>query len=162
MNKKLFLAFTLLILSQALFAQKFLVLDKYGTKRTKLIEGDQIYFKQLNNKALFRDYIGTLKDTSLILQSTQFEMPLNEFDSFYFRRDGLMYLSYSTHIMTGGFLFAAAMHPLISNAQYDAKESAIIGVSFFAFGQILKLFKWNKFRINKNGRVRIIDTTFRK
>jgi len=138
-----------------------MLLDKYGTKRTKLFAGDDIIFKQKDNPTRFNDYIWQLKDTSLVLGSVQLEMPLSDFDSFYFQRNGILFVSAGSNYIAGGFLFAAAVEPLISDAQYSAQESALIGASFFAFAQLLKLFKWKKFKIGKRGRARIINTSFR-
>lgn len=150
------------LFSVEVLAQKYLILDRYTTKRTKLQEGDEIWFRQIEDKTRFHDYIGQLKDSSLMLGASRIEMPLSNFQTFYFPNHLLRSVSAQTNFVAGGFLFAAAIEPLVGGGEfYSASEAAIIGASFFVLGQTLKLFRWKKFRVTKNARVRIVDTTFR-
>ncbi len=143
------------------FAQKILVLDKYGTKRTRITAGEEIIFRQLNNKTKYHDFISSLRDSTLILGEAKIEFPLNDFDTFYFRRPGIQYVSIGTTFIGGGFMFASAVYPLVGDPAYDQRESFIIGASFLAFSQLIKAFKYKKFKVRKNSRVRILDLTYR-
>lgn len=143
-------------------AQKLLILDRYNKNRIKLHEGDEIFFKQVDNPTRYHDYIISLRDSSLVLSTSNIEMELKEFDSFYFPNNAARFFGMGTGFMGGGFLFAAAVEPLVSENFYDQRESAIIGVSFLATSLILQAFKWKKFKLNKRSRIRIIDTTFRR
>jgi len=143
-------------------AQKLLVLDRYNKNRIKLNEGDEIFFKQIDNPTRYNDYIVSLRDSSLVLSTRNLEMELKEFDSFYFPNTTARFLGMGTGFIGGGFLFAAAVEPLVSENFYDQRESAIIGASFMATALILQAFKWKKFKLNKRSRIRIIDTTFRR
>jgi len=138
-----------------------LVIDRYGLKREKLMEGDKIKFKQKLNPSIFTDYVALLKDTSLVISTNALEIPLGEFETFYFQRGGATFLQYSGSFVGGGFLFASAVHPLVSEAQYDQRESFIIGASFMVLAQSMRFFKWKKYKMNGRGRVRILDTTFK-
>ncbi|UZR94036.1 hypothetical protein [Chondrinema litorale] len=160
-NYKYILLFFSLLFCKDVFAQKFLVLDNYGRKRIKLSVGDDIYFKQVGNSTRYHDYIVGLGDSSLVISTRNIEMKLNEFDKFYFPNHTTRFLSAGTGFIAGGFLFAAAVAPLVSEKSYDQQESAIIGSSFLLTSAVLQLFKWKKFKVKKNSRVRIIDTTFR-
>ena len=155
------LIFVSLLVCQETFSQKFLVLDNYGKKRIKLNVGDDLYFKQVGNPTRYHDYIVGLKDSSLVLSTRNIEMELKEFDKFYFPNHTTRFLSVGTGFIAGGFLFAAAVEPLIGENSYDQQESAIIGSSFLVGSLVFQLFKWKKFKVRKNSRVRIIDTTFR-
>ncbi len=150
-----------LLIAPSVIAQKFLVIDRYGLKQERLQVGDKIKFKQVGNPAVFTDYIVFLKDTTLIIATDNFEIPLNDFETFYFQRGVPTFLQYSGMFVGGGFLFASAVYPLVSDAQYDQRESFIIGASFLVMSQAVRFFKWKKYRMNRRARVRIIDTTFR-
>ncbi len=143
-------------------SQKLLVLDNYGKKRIKLEVGDEIYFKQVDNPNRYNDYIIALRDSSLVISTRNLEMQLKEFNTFYFPNNATRFLSMGTGFIGGGFLFAAAVEPLVSENYYDRGESAIIGASFLASSLIFQAFKWKKFKLNKKRRIRIIDTTFRQ
>ncbi len=142
-------------------AQKFLAIDRYSTKRKRLQVGDPLRFRQVGNPAIYNDYIALLKDTTLILSSNGFEFPLRDFETIYFQRLAPTFLQYSGGFIAAGFLFAAAVHPLVSNAQYDRRESLVIGASFLTISQGVRFFKWNKYHTTRRARVRIIDTTFK-
>lgn len=160
--KILFTALTLLSFVQVTSAQKFLVLDRYGLNRERLVEGDKIRFKQKLNPAIFNDYVALLKDTSLVISTSELEIPLSEFETVYFQRGVPTFLQYSGAFVGGGFLFASAVYPLVSDAQYDQRESFIIGASFAVLSQSMRFFKWKKFKFNRKARIRIINTTYKK
>ncbi|MEN7551227.1 hypothetical protein AAG747_25135 [Rapidithrix thailandica] len=151
----------LLLCISSAYSQKYLVLDKYGKKRIKLSVGDEIYFKQKNNKVLFHDYLLALKDTTVILGEANLEYPIKDFESFYFPNKGMRFLGLGSNTIGFGFLFAASVYPLVSEPAYSQSESAILGGSFVALGQLLRFFRWKKFKLRKNSRIRILDTTFR-
>ena len=145
------------------FSQKFLLLDNYGKNRIKLYKGAKIQFTLKNNKVKYHDYIAVLKDSSLVLGATGQEVMLEDFKQFRFSREWVQFLNGGTTVIASGFLFAAAIEPAIVDARYDAKESAMIGTSFFFIGQFARLFSWKKFNIKKGKRrIRVIDTTFLK
>ncbi len=155
------LLLTTCLCSGKAIAQKYLIVDKYGTKRIKLKEGDAIRFRQKNNPTWYKDVILELKDTSLVLQDAAMEIPVSDFSELRFPSTGSLLLMGSTGFMATGFLVSAAVHPLVKDAQYDQKESAIIGASFLGAGLIGSIFRWNKYKIGKRARVRIVDTTFK-
>ncbi|MBX2842358.1 MAG: hypothetical protein KTR26_11335 [Flammeovirgaceae bacterium] len=155
------LLFLFLVNISGAFAQKFLVLDKYGKKRIKLSVGDEIYFKQKDNKSLYHDYIRFLGDSTVTIASRDIEMQMDEFDAFYFKNEAAIYASTGTAFIGGGFLFASIVHPLVSKPFYNQEESLYIGATFIATSLIFKALKWKKFKVKKNARVRVLDTTFR-
>ncbi len=149
----------ILLLVSSAKAQRFLVLDRYGKKRIKLFEGEQIYFKQTNNRILYRAHILELKDTSLVLAGSQHELSLNQIAAVYFPRKITVFRS-GFNYLGSGFLFAGLIHPTIADAQYEARESLIAGSSLLILSQVIRLFKWKKFSINARSRIRILDTSF--
>jgi hypothetical protein len=143
---------------------KYLMLDRYGTKRIRLPEGSEIYFKLAGEKRKTRDYIGEIweKDTAIYLVQSKQAIPLRDFQSFYFPRRQVTMVSNQSIFVGCGFLFAAAVADLIPTRLYDQRESAIIGGSFLVFSQSIKVFKWKKFQIKSGrSRARIIDTSWR-
>ena len=161
MKKQLLLACILICLSHSLFAQKYLVIDRYSMNRIKLVEGDEIWFSlKKTGKLRYKDIISELQDSTLLLANRKTAIKLSDISAFYFRRDGMIWLSGGTHFVGGGFLFGAAVHPLINEAQYDQKESALIGLGFLAVGQVARLFVRKRYKINENTRVRILDLSF--
>jgi hypothetical protein len=152
----------LTIFSYGLQAQnpKFLVLDRYTTKRIKLYEGDAIWVKLKGEDFKMKDYIKQLKDSTLVLGKRDQEIPLNDIEAFYFHRTGWQMLSGGLGYIGAGFVFSAAVHPLIRDAQYDQKEAATIGLTALALSQVVKLFHRKKYHIGPNTRVRIIEVRF--
>lgn len=152
------LCMALFMLAPSLSAQKYLLLDRYNTKRIRLYPGDEIWFKQKGNPTRYHDYIQDLQDSVVVLGSRGIPVRLDEFKVFYFPNRPVRALSAGGTYIAGGFLFAAAVEPLVSEAFYDAQESATIGASAFAFAQLLRIFYWNKFKLNNRSRIRIMDT----
>lgn len=142
--------------------QKFLVLDRYTTKRIKLYEGDFIWFKLKNDDFRMKDYIKELKDSTLVLAKRNKEIRLTEIESFYFTRSGWQLASRGLGYIGGGFLLSAAVYPLMGNPQYDQRESAITGLTALAISQFAKLFHRKRYQVTDNTRVRIIEIRFDK
>lgn len=164
MKERLLLAFLLLCLFQPIMAQKVLIIDRYGTNRIKLVEGDEIWFslKKDGNKFRYKDIIERLGDSTVYLANRETTIKLSEISALYFTRGGMVFFTTSSYFVGGGFLMSSAVHPLITDAQYDQKESAIIGVSFLALGQLARLFRRRRYKINDNTRVRILDLSFQQ
>jgi len=141
-------------------AQRYLVLDRYGKKRIRIYPGDEIWFRQKDNKTFFHDYVHALTDSSIYLGSVGYELPLSEFETFYFPNTLMRTLESGNYSIAGGFLFAAAVEPLVGNARYDAQESATIGSGALALGLFSRLFRWKKFKINKNSRIRVLSSDY--
>ncbi len=161
--QKSYLLILLIFSVTNLCAQKYLVLDKYGINRTRLQEGDELVFKlRADDKIKHKETIVALYDTSLVLSGSTEVIPLSHFHSIFIRRSAPDFLGGSFTFMGSGFLFASAVHPLVGQAQYSQKESAIIGASFLAIGRLVKLFRWKRYKFSKQrSRIRIIDTTIR-
>lgn len=140
--------------------QKFLVLDRYTTKRIKLYEGDALWIKLKNEDFRMKDYIKELKDSTLVLGKRDMEIQLSNIEDFYFHRSGWKAATASLSYVGGGFLFSAAIHPLIRDAQYIRKDAAIIGLTSVAFAQIARLFHRKRYHVGPNTRVRIIEVRF--
>ncbi|GAB4327314.1 MAG: hypothetical protein OHK0038_00950 [Flammeovirgaceae bacterium] len=152
----------LLVFSFNASAQKYLVLDNYGLNRTLLKVGDDINFRQKGNKTWYKDKILALKDTSLILEEAQMEIALSQLSQIRFRRGSVKVLASGTDLLAGGFLFSAAVYPLVGEPNYSQQESTIIGLTSLALGQVVRRFKWKKYKlINQNTRIQIIDTSFK-
>ena len=140
--------------------QKYLVLDKYSPNRLYLAEGSPIRFRLKEDKNIYNDYIEELnvKDSAIYLAGAKIYIPVKEFACFYFDRKWVNFSRAGTGLLGGGFLFSAAIYPLMgNNANYEPKEQAMIGGSFLVIGQGLRFFKVRKFKINNNSRVRIMD-----
>lgn len=160
----LFLLFSFLLPEQILGQkrlqpQKYLVLDKYSPARVYLAVGDPIRFRLKKDNLIFNDYIAelNLQDSSIMLVDARMKIYLREFDTFYFDRRWTNLVRGGLNFIGGGFLFSAAVHPLVGNALYDPKEQAIIGLSAVALGQTTKFFRIRKFKIDKNSRIQILD-----
>lgn len=139
------------------------MLDRYGLKRIRLPEGSEIYFKLAGEKSKIRDYIGEIweKDTAIYLLQSKQAVPLNQFQVFYFPRRHIPMLAKQAVFVGCGFLLAAAVADLIPTRFYDQRESAIIGGSFLAISQPMKLFKWKTFKIKPGkSRVRIMNNNW--
>ncbi len=168
--KKTILILCFLAISQFAFAQnkpvilKHLVIDRYGMNRIKLSEGDRIWFslKGEPRNRRYRDFIGKLneRDSTIYLGKRKSEINISEISSFYFYRRGMLWLSTATLIPTVGFGVSAAVHPLVSNPQYDPKEQAIISASFFGLGLTGFLLSRKKYTITEKTRIRILDLSF--
>jgi hypothetical protein len=144
-------------LSDAL-AQKFLILDSYGLRRTKLYVGDDIIFRTHDTALRYKGIVVGLLDSAILVSGISDSIPLKNIHTFYFRRRGVDAMRTGFKTFTTGFLGAALVHPLIPNAGYSAKESAIIGASFFTISQFARFFVWRKFKLkHKKRRARIID-----
>ena len=165
-----FILITLLIFSSAANSlaqdditttQKVLVLDRYGTKRIKLIEGDRIWFSlKKDSKVRYKDYIAQLNDSTITLANRKTKIKLSEISALYFTNGIMTWLNAGSYFVGGGFLISAAVHPLVGDAQYDQTEAAIIGASFIAISQITRFLKRKKYKINSNTRIRILDLSF--
>lgn len=149
-------------LFNASHAQKYLVLDHYGYNRTLLKEGDRLNFRQIGHKTWYQDKILALKDTSLILEFAQMDMPLHQFSEIRFQRNYVMLLAKGSDLLAGGFLFSALVYPLVGNPNYAQKEAATIGTSMFVVGRTARLFRWKVYRFRKEkARIKILNTSFK-
>jgi hypothetical protein len=147
----------LLLLSCTSYAQRYLQLDKYSPKnRVKLYKGDEIWYSVLHQKERFRAKITTLTDTSIIINTGQ-EIPLTAFDRFYFEREGITTLRAGTLLLGGGFMLAAATHPLYENPLYLQEDSLVLGTGFLLLNQALKLFRIKAFKVNNRTRLRVVQ-----
>jgi hypothetical protein len=136
-----------------LYAQQYLVLDRYGKNRIKLPLGSEVTFKLKGDKRKHSSRLIGLADSVVIMGDQDIYLRLDDFEAFYFHRTHWKVLRYGTLIPATGFLIAAAVHPTISNPFYDQEESAYIGLGFLALGQSFRLLEWKKFKINKNSRI---------
>jgi len=139
--------------------QKYLVLDKYSPSRVYLAVGDPIRFRLKKDRLIFNDHIEelNLRDSSIMLVDARMKIYLREFDTFYFDRRWANFVRGGLNFIGGGFLFSAAVHPLVGNALYDPKEQALIGLTAVALGQATKFFRIRKFKIDRNSRIQILD-----
>jgi hypothetical protein len=139
-------------------AQKFLILDAYGFRRTKLYVGDEVTFRTHDTPLRYSGVIIGLLDSAIFVTGFTDSIRLKDIHTFYFRRKGTPSLRAGLSTFAIGFGGAALVHPLIPNANYDAQESAIIAASSLALSQFFRLFKWRKFTLkHKKRRARIID-----
>jgi hypothetical protein len=151
------LAFPLVSLAQTAPGQVQLIVDRYGKNRERYTVGDEIYFKVKEDPARYRDYIVAIGDSTLTFEHAQVTLKFEDLEAIYVQRKGAQFVSKSSNFVSGGFLFAAAVHPLVSNAQYSASESAVIGASFFTLAQAMRLFFWKKYKFEKRARIRSLD-----
>ncbi|MFT5915743.1 MAG: hypothetical protein ACJAWV_000072 [Flammeovirgaceae bacterium] len=168
--KKYLLIFCFSAIAQIIIAQnkpvilKHLIIDRYGMNRIKLSEGDRIWFslKGEPKNRRYKDYIGKLneKDSTIYLVERKVEIRVSEISNFYFYRGTMIGLAAATVIPAVGFGVSAAIHPLVTDAQYDPKEQAIISASFFGIGLIARMLIRKKYIITDNTRVRIMDLSF--
>ncbi len=134
-------------------AQDYLVLDRYGTKRIRIPLGSEVTFKLKGDKRKHTSRLVQLTDSLVVMGNYDIYLKLDDFDSFYFHRNQWRTLRYGTLIPAAGFLIGAAVHPTVDNPQYDAGDSALIGLGFIALGQSFRLLEWKRFKINKNSRI---------
>ena len=143
----------LLLCCTNIYAQQYLVVDRYGKSRVKIPMGSEITFKLKGDRRKHQSVLVGVADSIVIMGDRDIYLRLDDFEAFYFHRAHWKALRYGTMIPAAGFLIAAAVHPTISNPFYDQKESALIGLGFLAVGQSFRLFEWKKFRLTKNARV---------
>jgi hypothetical protein len=157
--KSFFVWLTILqILSHQLVAQKFLILDSYGFRRTKLYVGNDIIFRTQDTPARYQGTIIGLLDSAIYVTGFSDSIPLKQIHTFYFKRNFVVALRAGMNLFTVGFMGAGLIQPLTNSPYYDAKQSIIIGISAFAISQGLRLLKWKKFRLKPNRRrARILD-----
>lgn len=163
MKERILLVILLICIGNTLLAQRYLVVDRYGMKRIKLAEGDRITFSlKKDGKIRYKDYIAELQDSSIVLANRKISVKLSEISALYFNNDLMLWLQGGSTFVGAGFVINAAVHPLVSDAQYDPKESLIIGASFLAISQVARLLRRKKFKINDNTRIRILDLSFQQ
>ena len=132
--------------------QKYLVLDRYGTKKIRIYPGEQVVFKLRDQGIKQQAVITKLGDSTIVLAGDVY-LSLNEFDTFYFDRPRLRGLRNSSWVLVAGFLIAAAVEPLVEEAFYDPGESVMIALGITAVAQSTRLYQWKKFKLNKRSRI---------
>lgn len=145
---------------ERLLPQKYLVLDKYSLKRIYISEGDAIRFSLKGDKTIFNDHIAELNevDSTVFLEGAKIIIPIKEFSNFYFPRPWTNFSRAGLGFIGGGFLISAAIYPLMgNNVNYEPKEQFVIGTTALVLGQITRLFKVKKFRLNRNSRIRVMN-----
>lgn len=145
-------------LTVELQAQKYLVLDRYGTKKIRIYPGEEVVFKLKGQKKKQRAKLTQLQDSVVVLAGDVY-LKLDDFDSFYFDRSGLRVLRGSSWLLVGGFMIAAAVEPLVSEPFYDRTESVVIGLGILAVAQSTRLYQWKRFKLNRRSRIWIGDTS---
>ncbi len=138
------------------------MLDKYGKKRIKLQEGDNVIYTLKSESYRFYDHIRSLKDSTVLFTNQPYELRLDEFDTFYFKRN-ISSIRKGLSFISVGFLATSLIDISIKDLEnYNARDGFIIGGSLFAIGQLLRAIQWKKFKLRSNARIRILDTTFKK
>ena len=158
----LFFAFFFVLPAGSASAQKYLVLDKYGIKRIKIKEGEGLMFRHKESGKIYRDRILQLGDSTLRLEKLDYEIKLSEIDRVYFERGATRALSSGFAVLGTGFLLSSGIGKLTDAQGYSPEEHLWLGLGFMALSRAVLLFRFRKFRINKNGRIRILDLTFGK
>ncbi len=134
------------------------VVDAYGKKRHRFLIGDDMVFKLKGDRTRYRREIIALGDSLIHFREMRVPVALSKIECVYTPRKGAQIMKTGFTTMGLGFLAAAAVHPLVKNAQYDATESAIIGGSFIALAQFARLFIMKKHRFkNQKSRIRVMD-----
>ena len=152
------LSVILCLFFQQTFAQKFLMLDSYGLKRTKLYVGNEIIFRTQDTPARYKGTLVELLDSAFYVTGFADSIPIKQIHTFYFQRKLTPTLRTGLNIFAVGFTAVGLLPPLTSTPYYDAKESLIIGISSFTLSQILRLLKWKKFKLKPRvRRARILD-----
>ena len=139
-------------------AQKYLVLDRYGTKKIRIYPGEEVVFKLKGQKKKQTALLTQLQDSTVVLAGDVY-LKLSDFDTFYFDRPRLRALRGNSWVLIGGFMIAAAVEPLVSNPFYDRKQSALISLGILAVAQSTRLYQWKKFKLNRRSRAWIGDTS---
>jgi hypothetical protein len=142
-----------LFFQTSLYAQQYLVLDRYGKTRVKLPMGSEVTFTLKGDRRKYQSRIVAVADSVVIMGDLDIYLKFDDFETFYFHRAHWKALRYGTLIPAAGFLIGAAVHPLVSNPFYDQQDSALIGLGFLALGQSFRLFEWKKFKVSKNARI---------
>lgn len=140
------------------FAQKFMLLDKYGYQRKKLNIGDNVIFRLQETPTRYTGYIYDLTDSAAFISGFQEPIALDKFHTFYFRRKSMDFLRKGLVIFVIGFAFNAAVLPTSAGTFNDWKEQAAISLSFLTISQATRLFTWRKYKMKfKRSRVRVLD-----
>ncbi|MCC5943828.1 MAG: hypothetical protein JJT94_02765 [Bernardetiaceae bacterium] len=155
------LCFLFAMTSKLSYAQRYLVLDKYKPKRIYLEVGDRIEFKLQNDRQKYQDQIIGMQDSVVFLANLG-KVELHEFDRFYFPRGWVQWYSNSATLVGGGFMLAAAVHPLFDRPFYIQRESFQIGLFFLSSVVLVYPLRYRKFKVNDKARIRVLDISFNK
>lgn len=139
--------------------QTYLVVDRYGKNRHKMVVGAELHFRLKGEKIIRHDVITSLSpaDSMIGLAKARTKIHLNRIDRVYFYRQAPKFIQASGAFVGTGFVTAAAVHPLVSNAQYNARESLVIGSSILGLSQLSRFFNRSSIKMGRRGRIQIIE-----
>ncbi|OHX65782.1 hypothetical protein NH26_05170 [Flammeovirga pacifica] len=112
-------------------------------------------------KAVYRDEIYALTDSSFYLSRTGTEVPLSELSEI--RRARILpRVIFGGSVFIGtGFLVSSAINR--DEESVKAKDIQVYqGIAFYAIAIAMRPFFWKKYRLGKNSQAQILDVTIRK
>lgn len=154
MNKLFTLLILLFICPSILLAQsRYVVVEKLGGKRLRLVEGDEFHFKLKDQTALYNDVIIGFRDSTIII-SSGIKVQTGQIAAVYKKRRSVQAFRISMQTVGAGFIIFPTLAYVSDKNKYSPRESIIIGTSMIALAQLIRLVpKWKKFKMDKNSRI---------
>lgn len=151
---------SMLFISTPLFAQKVLLIERYGSAKTQKIQiGDPIKYRLKGQDGFRVEYIEDLRvDTNLIVLGRGYVSPDN-IDAFQFERRAPKAIGRSLIVFGLGWSFFAGVADLANLGYTYEPRDAIISGTAVALGFGITLFKKKTIRFGKKRRLRIVDLT---
>jgi hypothetical protein len=145
------------VLPLTLAQSRYVVVEKLGGKRLRLVEGDDFSFRLRDQTALYNDVIVGFRDSTVII-SSGIQIHTKNIAAVYRKRKSLQALRIGMQTVGIGFIVFPTMAYLFSENKYSPRESITIGASMIAFGQLFRLIpKWRKYKMDKNSRIWIYE-----
>ena len=158
MLRALVIVFLLSFQVHSLVAQKYLQLDKYGIRKEQLRAGDPIRFKLIGGSEIYVDEIAEIEDSLLYLRVKAYALPVNQIEIIYLKRASVKNITQTATFLAFWFLVAGAVEWYGDYENFNEATAGVIGASMLGLGQGVKLFRWKKYRVTKNARLRILET----
>jgi hypothetical protein len=137
----------------AIAQSRYVVVERFGGKRLRLVEGDELHFKLKGQSALYNDVITGFRD-SLIFISSGIRINTKDISSVYKLRKSWKAIRIGMQTVGAGFIIFPSLAYFTSRNKYSPKESIIIGSSMIALSQFLRFIpRWKKYKMDKNSRI---------
>ena len=145
------------IISFSFSQSRYVVVEKLGGKRLRLVEGDEFHFKLKDQSALYNDVIVGFRDSTIII-SSGIKVNTGQIATVYKKRRSVQAFRVSMQAVGAGFIIFPTLAYVSDKNKYSPKESIIIGTSMIALAQLIRFIpKWKKYKMNKNSRIWIYE-----
>lgn len=166
MLPKYLLLIVLLFFSLEVFSQKYLLLDKIGSKRRlEFHPGDELTFKLHGESHFSNAVISHLSDSTIFFQDGLITLKNIDEIRIGHRASGILGTSRTVKFKIAGvglILLDQFNTGIISGEKFTLNRGVLIaGGSLIALGYILDFAQKKRFKIRGNRRLRIVDVSFK-